>query len=61
MAYKNIKLVDFKPDPTLTGLDNALARKAHYDSEMVRIKAAELIQRYKVDGTPIQVQGSQDD
>lgn len=60
MAYKDIKLVDFVPCPTLTKKENALARKYHYESEVFRISAARLIQEAKDDGHPIKVQGKQD-
>ena len=61
MAYTQIKLVDFKPVHHNSDLDNALARKAHYDSELSRIKAAALIQKAKDNGFPIKVQGAQDE
>ena len=61
MAYKQIKLIDYVPDPTLPAHIDAKGRKAHYESEISRIKAAELIQNAKDAGKPITVQGQQDD
>lgn len=43
----SIKIIDFTPDNTLTGIDNALARKAHYESECARINALSLVEAYK--------------
>lgn len=34
-----LEIVDYVPDKTLTGLQNALARKAHYESELIRVDA----------------------
>lgn len=34
-----LEIVDYVPDKTLTGLQNALARKAHYESEILRVDA----------------------
>ena len=61
MAYKQIKLIDYVSDATLTADQNARGRKAHYESELLRIQAAELIQNAKVANKPIMVQGNQDD
>lgn len=61
MAYKQIKLIDYVPCSTLTTLENAQARKAHYEGEVARVRAAELIQTAKYKGSPIMVQGSQND
>ncbi len=61
MAYKQIKLIEYITDPTLTSEQNARGRKAHYESEILRIQAAELIQKYKDAGNPIMVQGQQND
>ena len=61
MAYKQIKLIDYVSDATLTAEQNGRARKAHYESEISRIQAAELIQNAKEAGKPIMVQGNQDD
>lgn len=61
MSYKQIKLIDFVPDPALSAEDNAKARKYHYESELIRIRAAEIIQVAKDSGKPIKVQGQQDD
>ena len=61
MSYKQIKLIDFVPDPTLSAEDNAKARKYHYESELIRMRAAEMIQAAKDSGKPIKVQGQQDD
>ena len=61
MSYKQIKLIDFVPDPTLSAKDNAKARKYHYESELTRIRAAEIIQVAKALGNPIKVRGQQDD
>lgn len=60
MAYKDVKLVDFVPCPTLTKKENSIARKYHYESEVSRIHAAKLIQEAKDEGKPIKVQGKQD-
>lgn len=61
MAYKQIKLIEYVPDQTLTGHQNASGRKAHYESELLRIQAAQLIQQAKDAGKPIMVQGNQND
>lgn len=61
MAYKQVKLIDFTPDPTQDNKSNALARKYHYESEVARIQAAQIIQEAKLRGSPIMVQGKQDD
>ena len=61
MAYKQIKLIDYIPDPTISGHQDASGRKAHYESEILRIQAAELIQKAKDAGNPIMVQGQQND
>lgn len=61
MAYKQIKLIDFVADPACNAEQNARGRKAHYESEITRIQAAELIQNAKIAGKPIMVQGNQDD
>ena len=61
MEYKQIKLVEYVPDPTLTSQQNALGRKTHYESEILRIQAAEIIQQAKDVGKPIMVQGNQND
>lgn len=62
MAYKQIKIVDFSPSGSEQGdLARAQARKVHYESELLRIQCAEIIQRAKDEGKPIQVQGNQND
>lgn len=61
MSYKQIKLIDYVHDPEMPSHINAKGRKAHYESEILRIQAAELIQKYKEAGKPIMVQGQQDD
>lgn len=57
MAYKAIKLIECIPDPTLTSLQNAQARKFHYESEIARVEAARLIHLCKEED--IKVQGNQ--
>lgn len=62
MAYKNIKLIEFTPSGSNNeDLIQAQARKVHYESEVLRIQAAKLIQDAKDSGNPIQVQGNQND
>lgn len=61
MAYKQIKLIDYVTDATLTAEQNAHARKCHYESEILRIQAAEIIQVAKDSGKTIMVQGQQND
>ena len=61
MAYKQIKLIDYVTDATLTAEQNARARKCHYESEILRIQAAEIIQVAKDSGKTIMVQGQQND
>lgn len=62
MAYKAIKVIDFVPQSNPhDDLMRAQARKIHYESELERIRCAELIQRHKDEGKPIQVQGNQND
>lgn len=58
MAYKQIKLIDYQQCPSLTAHENACARKAHYESEILRIQAAEIIQLAKDAGKTIMVQGN---
>lgn len=60
MAYKQAKLIDFVPDPTQDNKSNALARKYHYESELARLRAAELLEIAKREGRPVMVQGKQD-
>lgn len=40
-----VSLVEYKDDPTLTNLQNAQARKFHYESECARISALQLIKQ----------------
>lgn len=44
---EEVKLVDYVSCPSLTELENAHARKAHYESECARISALQLIKQLK--------------
>lgn len=60
MAYKQAKLIDYVPSKDLDAKSNALARKYHYEAELARLRAAELLDVSKREGRPIMVQGKQD-
>ena len=57
MAYKTVELVAYTPDATLTTLENAQARKAHYESESARMHALMLVK--ECESRNIKVQGNQ--
>lgn len=40
-----VSIVEYKDDSTLTNLQNAQARKFHYESECIRISALQLIKQ----------------
>ena len=62
MAYKQIKIADYVPSGVShEDLVQAQARKTYYESELLRIQAASLIQVAKDAGKPIMVQGNQND
>lgn len=62
MAYKNLKPVEFTPSHSVhDDLARAQARKTHYESELLRIQCAKVLQEARDEGKPIQVQGNQND
>jgi len=62
MAYKNLKPVEFAPSYSVhDDLVRAQARKTHYESELLRIQCAKVLQEARDEGKPIQVQGNQND
>lgn len=62
MSYKQIKTVGFNStEHPQIALQRAQARKTHYESELLRIQCAKIIQDAKEEGKPIMVQGMQDD